>query len=525
MPWLTVIIIIPLFGALSMSIVPAGGLFQARLQAALAAGLTLVMSLIMLGHFHRGFGGPQFVEHAGWATQVGLDWTVWVDGISIWLIILTTGLFAVAVAYLCFRTPERPRAFLALILLAEVGLLGLFSAGNLLLFYVFWELMLVPFYFMIGMWGGPGRKLASIKFVIYTMVGSLLMLVSIVSTAVIAHGITGVYTFDMLALRNVAYTRPESIWLLAGFLLAFVIKLPLWPFHGWLPDAYRESPIVVAGLLAAVVSKAGVYGLLRIGLPLFPRGMEFFQYPIMLLALVSIVYGSVVAWRQPTMRMLVGYSSLAHLGFIALGIAAIDSQAAQGAVLQMVNHGVVVVAAFAIVGIISSRTGKEGIDDIGGLAAGAPWLAGLFLVVTMASLAIPGSNSFAGEFFILAGVFRHDWWAASIAMIGVIYASVYMLRLYQSSMNGPLRGGDPHRVELKVRDVVVLVPLISVMLFIALWPQVLVGASSASVDNAVAPAQVAVGRPPSEIHALVLPNPLPATALPSATSSTGAAAQ
>jgi NADH-quinone oxidoreductase subunit M len=525
MPWLTVIIIIPLFGALSMSIVPAGGLFQARLQAALAAGLTLVMSLIMLGHFHRGFGGPQFVEHAGWATQVGLDWTVWVDGISIWLIILTTGLFSVAVAYLCFRTPERPRAFLALILLAEVGLLGLFSAGNLLLFYVFWELMLVPFYFMIGMWGGPGRKLASIKFVIYTMVGSLLMLVSIVSTAVIAHGITGVYTFDMLALRNVAYSRPESIWLLAGFLLAFVIKLPLWPFHGWLPDAYRESPIVVAGLLAAVVSKAGVYGLLRIGLPLFPRGMEFFQYPIMLLALVSIVYGSVVAWRQPTMRMLVGYSSLAHLGFIALGIAAIDSQAAQGAVLQMVNHGVVVVAAFAIVGIISSRTGKEDIDDIGGLAAGAPWLAGVFLVVTMASLAIPGSNSFAGEFFILAGVFRHDWWAASIAMIGVIYASVYMLRLYQSSMNGPLRGGDPHRVELKVRDVVVLVPLISVMLFIALWPQVLIGASSAAVDNAVAPAQVAVGRPPSEIHALVLPNPLPATALPSATSSTGGAAQ
>jgi NADH-quinone oxidoreductase subunit M len=525
MPWVTVLIIIPLFGALSMGIVPAGGLFQARLQAALAAGLTLVMSLIMLGHFHRSFAGPQFVEHAGWATQVGLDWNVWVDGISIWLIILTTGLFALAVGYLCFRTPERPRAFLALILLAEVGLLGLFSAGNLVLFYVFWELMLVPFYFMIGMWGGPGRQLASIKFVIYTMFGSLLMLVSIVSTAVIAHGITGIYTFDILALRNVAYTRPESIWLLAGFLLAFVIKLPLWPFHGWLPDAYRTSPIVVVGLLAAVVSKAGVYGLLRIGLPLFPRGMEFFQYPIMLLALVSIVYGSVVAWRQPTMRMLVGYSSLAHVGFIALGIAAIDSQAAQGAVLQMVNHGVVVVAAFAIVGIISSRTGKEEIDDIGGLAAGAPWLAGLFLVVTMASLAIPGSNSFAGEFFILAGVFRHDWWAASIAMIGVVYASVYMLRLYQSSMNGPTRGADPRRAELKVRDVVVLVPLISVMLFIALWPQVLVGASSAAVDNAVAPAQVVVGRPASEIHALVLPNPLPATALPSATSSAGGSAQ
>ncbi len=524
MPWLTIIIVIPLLAALAMFIVPEGDVGTARLVAALGAGLTLVMSVLMLANFHRDFPGPQFVDHAGWATQVGLDWIVWVDGISIWLIMLTTGLFAIAVAYLCFRTPDRPRAFLALIMLAEMGLLGLFSSGNLVLFYVFWELMLVPFYFMIGMWGGAGRKLASIKFVIYTMVGSLLMLVSIVATAVIAHGITGVYTFDIVALRNVDYTRPESIWLLAGFLLAFVIKLPLWPFHGWLPDAYRESPIVVVALLAAVVSKAGVYGLLRIGLPLFPRGMAYFQYPIILLALVSIVYGSLVAWRQPTMRMLVGYSSLAHLGFIALGIAAIDPQAAQGAVLQMVNHGVVVVAAFAIVGIIATRTGKEDIDDIGGLAARAPWLSGIFLVVTMASLAIPGSNSFAGEFFILSGTFRHDWWAAAIAMIGVVYASVYMLRLYQSSMNGPARGGDPRRVELRVRDVVVLVPLIAVMLFIALWPQVLAGASSASVNAAVAPAQVAVGRPPSEIRSVVLPNPLPAT-VSSASGVTGGASQ
>lgn len=523
MPWLTILIVIPLFAALAMFIVPEGDVAVARLVAALGAGITLVMSLIMLGNFHRDWAVPQFVERAGWASQVGLNWTVWVDGISIWLVILTTGLFAIAVAYLCFKTPERPRAFLGLIMLAEMGLLGLFSSGNLVLFYVFWELMLVPFYFLIGSWGGAGRKLASIKFVIYTMVGSLLMLVSIVATAVIAHGITGVYTFDIVSLRNVTYTRPESIWLLAGFLLAFVIKLPLWPFHGWLPDAYRESPIVVVGLLAAVVSKAGVYGMLRIGLPMFPRGMEFFQYPIMVLALVSIVYGSLVAWRQPTMRMLVGYSSLAHLGFIALGIAAIDPQAAQGAVLQMVNHGVVVVAAFAIVAIITARMGREKIDDIGGMAAGAPWLAGLFLVVTMASLAIPGSNSFAGEFFILSGTFRHDWWAATIAMLGVVYAAVYMLRLYQSSMNGPPRGGDARRAELQVRDLVVLVPLIGVMVFIALWPQALVGASSASVNQAVAPAQVAVGRPRSEIHAVVLPNPLPVTQ--PTTSSTGGSAQ
>jgi len=509
MPWLTFMILVPIVGALSMWIVPVGGVRQARLHAALTALVALAVSIVVLGRFDRGLGGPQLGEHGGWASSVGIEWHVWVDGISIWLILLTTVLFALAVGYLCIATPEQPRAFLALILLGEAGLLGLFTAGNLVLFYVFWEAMLVPFYFLIGMWGSEGRAIATTKFVIYTMVGSLLMLVSIVATAFTAQQITGKFTFDLVGLENVAYSRPESIWLLAGFLLAFVIKLPLWPFHGWLPDAYRTAPIVVVGLLAAIVSKAGVYGLLRIGLPLFPKGMEFFQIPLILLSLASIVYGSLVAWRQPTMRMLIGYSSLAHLGFIALGIVAIDPQAANGAVMQMVNHGIVVAAAFVIVGVISSRAGTQMIDDIGGLAAGAPWLAGIFLIITMASLAIPGSNSFAGEFFILAGVFHHDWWASAIAMIGVIYASVYMLRLYQSSMNGPQRGADARRVELRGRDLIVLLPLIGVMALLALWPQAILGGSSASVNTVVAPAQVAIGRPANEIHALVLPNPLP----------------
>jgi NADH-quinone oxidoreductase subunit M len=512
-PWVTALILLPVLGALSILVVPEGGLAQARLQALAFATAALVFSAILVGLFDRDAAGPQFADTAGWASEVGLEWTVWVDGISIWLILLTTAVWFLVVAYLCWRTPERPRAFLAMILLAQAGLLGLFASGNLVLFYVFWEAMLIPFYFLIGMWGREGRRRATTRFVVYTMVGSLVMLVAILGTAFVAEGITGQFTFDIEALRGVAFSDTESILLFAGFALAFAIKLPLWPFHAWLPDAYRAAPIVVTILLAAVMSKAGVFGLLRIGLPLFPEGADAFQIPIIALSLVGIVYGSLVAWRQREMRMLVAYSSLAHLGFIALGIAAIDTEAAQGAVLQMVNHGVVVAATFAIVGILSARSRREDIDDLGGLASGAPWLAGVFLIVTMAALAIPGSNAFVGEFFILTGTFRQHWWAATIACLGIVYAAVYMLRLYQTTMNGPRAGADGARVELRARDAVVLVPLVAAMLFIALWPQALVGGSTRSVERALAPAQIAADRPQDQIRDVVVPNP-PAYALP-----------
>jgi NADH-quinone oxidoreductase subunit M len=335
------------------------------------------------------------------------------------------------------------------------------------------------------------------------MVGSLLMLVSLLATAFIARDLTGVFTFDIQDLRGVAFSDTQSTWLFAGFAIAFVIKLPLWPFHAWLPDAYSAAPIVVTGLMAAVMSKAGVYGLIRIGLPLFPEGADRFAIPLGVLALIGIVYGSLLAWRAPTMRLLVAYSSLAHLGFIVLGIVAFDVQGAQGAVLQMVNHGIVVAAAFVIVGIITERMDREGVDDIGGLARGAPRLAAIFLIVAMASLAVPGSNAFVGEFFILVGVFRHHAWLAVLACIGIVYAAVYMLRLYQTSMNGPERGGDGARAELKGRDLITLAPLTALMLIIALWPAAIVGATRASLERALAPAQIVADRPADEIRATV----------------------
>ncbi len=509
MPWISALVLLPFLGALSLlAVTGEGGLTQTRVQAAIAALGTLALAAFVVVEFDRDEGGLQLVDQQGWASQVGLEWKVGVDGISLWLLVLTAVIFAIAILATCWRPPELPRTFLMLLLMAETGLLGLFAAGDLVLFYVFWEAMLIPFFLLIGRWGGEGRRLATIKFVVYTMVGSLLMLVAVVGTAFVARDVTGQFTFDIEALQGVEFSRAASIWLFAGFALAFAIKLPLWPFHGWLPDAYRASPILVTALLAAVMSKAGVYGFLRIGLPIFPEGADYFAVTILVLAVIGIVYGSLVAWRAPTMRLLVAYSSLAHLGFIVLGIMAFDVMGGQGAVLQMVNHGVVVAAAFVIVGIIARTATGERIDSLSGLAAKAPRLAYVFLIVAMASLAIPGSNAFVGEFFILAGTFRWHLWAAVIACLGIIYASVYMLRLYQSSMNGPHRAGrDDAATELRAYDLAILLPLIGVMLFIALWPAALVGATERSVERAVAPAQVAADRPADTIAAPVVPNP------------------
>jgi NADH-quinone oxidoreductase subunit M len=513
MPWVSAIVLIPLLGALSMLIVPAGGRVQAGVHALVAATLAAALTVVLVVRFDTSEAGLQFVDRVEWVQSLGMSWTVGVDGLSLWLVALTTGLFLLGIIAACIRLPERGRAFLALLLLAETGLVGLFAVGDLVMFYVFWEAMLVPFFFLIGLWGNEDRRAAVVRFVIYTMAGSLLMLVAILGTAFTAREITGQFTFDIQALEGVVFTPAQSAWLFLGFALAFAIKLPLFPFHGWLPRAYAAGPILVTALLAAVMSKAGAYGFMRVGVPLFPEGADRFAVPVGVLAVAGIAYGSLLAWRAPTMRLLVAWSSLAHLGFIALAIVAFDLQASQGAVLQMVNHGIVVAAAFAIVGIINRAAPSDRLDSVGGLAFGAPRLAAVFLIVTMAALAIPGSNSFAGEFLLLAGVFRQHAWLAVLATAGIIYAAVYMLRLYQTSMNGPVHGGSGERAELRPGDYVFLLPLVAVMLVIALWPRGMVDATTATLERTIAPAQIAAGRPAGEIRAIVVPNP-PAVALP-----------
>ncbi|MCB0881517.1 MAG: NADH-quinone oxidoreductase subunit M [Thermoleophilia bacterium] len=514
MPWLTILLALPIVGGLVLMLQPRLSAGAARGIACLVAPATFGVACGLLFGFHPN-RGPQRQERHDWISSVGLEWTLRLDGISLALVMLTALIFMITVCALVVKfLPERnPAVYLGLILVAEGALMGLWLAGNLLLFYVFWELMLVPFYFLIGVWGAEGRRQAVTRFVIYTMFGSLIMLVGIVATGVFAQRVTGQFTLDIEALRGVVFTEDQSRWLFAAFALAFAIKLPLFPFHGWLPGAYGTAPIAVTVLLAAVMSKAGAYGFMRIGLPVFPDGAAFWQNTLIVMAVVGIIYGSVVAWRAPTMRLVVAYSSLAHLGFVAIGIMAIDPQAAQGAVLQMVNHGLVVAAAFAVVGLLARRSGREGVDDLGGLADGAPWLAGVFLMVTMASLAIPGSNSWAGEFFILVGAFRHSAWAVILASLGTVYASVYMLRLYQRTMNGP-RGATPGKaVEMGGADWAMLAPLVAVMGVIALWPHGVLRATEHSVERVVAPAQQALNRPASEIKAAVPANP-PETSLP-----------
>jgi NADH-quinone oxidoreductase subunit M len=497
MPWVSLLVIVPLVAAIVLAMIPQHDRMLARTVALAGTGLTVAVSIVVLVLFDRGSGALQQIDHVDWITSLGISWDLGVDGISIWLVLLTTVLFTLGMIAACQHLPERGNMFLSLLLLSEVGLLGLFTSGDLVLFYVFWEFMLIPFAFLIWTWGGDNRRRAGLTFVVYTMVGSLIMLVAIISTALIARDHLGYATFLIRDIQGVPFSGTASTLLFAGFVLAFAIKLPLWPFHGWLPLAYGEAPIVVTALMAALMSKAGVYGLLRIGVPLFPDGANTLLIPIAILALIGIVYGSMLAWRARTMRLLVGYSSLAHLGFIVLGIMVFDRMAAQGAVLQMINHGVVVAAAFTIVMMLGRGTGTEDMDRLGGLAKGAPRLAVAFLIVTMAALALPGSNAFVGEFFILGGVFRQFAWMAVIAMAGVIYAAVYMLRMYQSTMNGPVKGvaDEGRATELRRGDAIVLVPLILIMFLIALWPRVFVDASAKATDQAIAPAQVVAGRP------------------------------
>lgn len=483
MAWVTLLVLIPLAGALATLAVPVGNRQAARGVGVLTAVLTLACAIVIVAKLDRSAGALQLVDDRSWISDLGLAWNVGVDGISVWLILLTAALFLLAMLAVAARMPDgHPRAFVGLLLLAEFGLLGLFAAGDLVLFYVFWEAMLVPFALLIWMWGNRDRGRATLTFVIYTMVGSLLMLVAILATALLARGEDGTLTFNIAALAGHDWTTAESTWLFAAFTLAFLIKLPVFPLHGWMPGTYAAAPLVVTALLSAVMSKAGAYGLMRIGVPLFPEGAHRLAIVVSIMAVAGIVYGSLLAWRAQTMRMLVAYSSLAHLGFIVLGIMSFNLIAGQGAVLQMVNHGVVTAAAFAIVGIVArAKHGDEEMDQISGLAKGAPWLAGAFLVVAMAGLAIPGSNAFVGEFFILTGLFQERPIFAVIACIGVAYAAVYMLRLYQSTMNGP-PDGDAARAELRSADVLYLAPLVLAMLVIALWPAGITGATKAAVD-------------------------------------------
>ncbi|HEY4895089.1 MAG TPA: NADH-quinone oxidoreductase subunit M [Solirubrobacteraceae bacterium] len=485
---------------------------------ALAGSLgALGLAIAYIVDYNSG-GGLQHVTDVVWISELGIHYKLAITGLNVFLLGMATLLFAAATLAANLRSAasavERPRLFFFHFMLAESAVLGAFLAQDLALFVSFFDLMLIPFYFLIGGWGRePGRVRATIKLVIYTLVGSLLMLAAAIATGVLASQQGGGHiTFVLSALQALPLGTGSQEWIFLFFAAAFLVKMPAFPLHGWMPDGYRAMPIEVLMVFSGVLSKVGAYGFLAIVLPLYPRAAVHFQTLMLLIALASIVYGSVQAFSQRDARLIAGYSSVAQLGFITLGIFALNPQGAQGALLQMVNHGLVVAPLLFIVALLAQRAGgSEDVREMGGIAFRAPLLASVFLIVALATLAIPGSSNFVGEFLILLGVFKAKLAIAIIAFAGVVMASVYALRLFIRAMHNRV-GASVESREMTLADGAVLVPIVAVILFLALYPQLALHRSERSVKAAVASAQL-IASPSVSVAALRSEGCLPDTSL------------
>jgi NADH-quinone oxidoreductase subunit M len=469
------------------------GLFLPRRAAGwwavLGALVTLAIAAWMVFDFDSGSSGLQHAVDVSWISGLGVDYSLGVDGLNIFLVALTALLWLAGTAFAAFREQERPQLFFFLMMLAETATLGSFLAQDLLLFVLFFDLMLVPFYFLFGAWGsdragGPTAAAATLKMIVYTLVGSLLMLVAAIATAIIsADG--GHLTFSIAAIQQQGIGVDSQRWIFWFFAAAFLVKMPAFLLHGWMPDAYRAAPLPVLLVFSGVLAKVGAYGFLRIVLPLFPAAAIEFQEVVLVIAVASILYGSVMAFTQTNVRLIAGYSSVAQLGFITAGIFALRADGSDGAVLQMVNHGLVVAPIFVIVAILVERTGTEDIREMGGMALRAPVFAALFLIIVLATLAMPGSANFIGEFYILNGLLQSKIVFAFIAISGIAMSAYYALRLYQRTMHYRKPEGVASR-EIGLRDKLVLGPIVLCILALALYPQLILHRTAPTVEQTVA---------------------------------------
>jgi NADH-quinone oxidoreductase subunit M len=452
------------------------------------AAVTLGIAVALLAGFDSGAAGLQNTVDVEWIPGLGVDYSLGVDGLNVFLLALTALLWLGGTAFAAFRERERPHLFFLMMLLAETATLGAFLAQDLLLFVLFFDLMLVPFYFLFGAWGtdrpGITAQAATLKMIVYTLVGSLLMLVAAIATAILAAD-GGEITFSIADLARQPLGEGSQQWIFWFFAAAFLVKMPAFLLHGWMPDAYRAAPLPVLAVFSGVLAKVGAYGFLRVVLPLFPDATVEFQEIVLVIALASILYGSVMAFTQTDARLVAGYSSVAQLGFITAGIFALRADGADGAVLQMVNHGLVVAPLLLIVAVLAERSGSEDLRGMGGMALRAPVLAALFLIVALATLAMPGSANFVGEFYILNGLFQAKIAFAFVAAIGVAMAAYYALRLYQRTMHNRKPEGVESR-EIGWRDAAVLVPLVACIVGLALYPQLVLKRTDSAVQQAVA---------------------------------------
>jgi NADH-quinone oxidoreductase subunit M len=486
-PILSIMIFLPAIGAL-VALFLGKNRTALKIWALAVALVDLALAGVLLGLFDYGEAGFQFVDRLHWIEPLGISYHVGVDGVSLWMLLLAALMSPVAILaswkFLDGRPEIKAGPFVFFLLLLETGILGVFAAIDLVLFFIFWEAMLVPAYFLIGRWGGERRVYASLKFFLYTMAGSALMLVAIIALAFLHYQDTGAWSFDLLALYGMPLTWAAQIWLFVAFFLAFAVKAPVWPFHTWLPDAYVESPTPVTILLAAVLSKMGIYGLIRFCLPLFPDAVAAARPWIWVLAIVGILYGSLIALVQRDMKRLIAFSSLAHMGLIVAGVLAANDQGVQGAIVQSVSHGLTVTALFVFVALLEARRGTRQVDEFGGLWKSIPIVGTLLLTVIFASIGLPGLSGFPGEFTMLVGIFQESTAAAAFATLGIVLGAWYMLDLFRKAFVGPLERPENRTLpDLRRREAVILLPLVALMFVVGILPGLILRPTAASVHD------------------------------------------
>jgi NADH-quinone oxidoreductase subunit M len=494
-PWLTLLIFLPLAGAVAVFVVKETSVRMTALGVTLA---DLAISLPLWWLFDGSSADMQFTERVVWIASPPIHYSLGLDGISLPLVLMTAVLMPLCVLISWQSVETRLRGFMAMLLIMEGAMIGVFAALDFVLFYVFWEAMLIPMYLLIGVWGGPNRLYAAIKFFLYTLAGSVLLLV-----AILVLYFQGGHTFDIVQLSRGAYSTSLQFWLFLAFFAAFAVKVPMFPFHTWLPDAHVEAPTAGSVLLASVLLKMGTYGFLRFSLPMLPDACRAFTPLMVVLSIVAIIYGAYMALAQADLKKLIAYSSVSHMGFVTLGLFMFNIQGIEGAVMQMVNHGITTGALFLCVGVIYERTHSRQIADHAGLTKPMPRYATLLVIFALSSLGLPGTNSFVGEFLVLAGTFLWSKIATALASLGIILAAAYMLWMVQRVAFGvPSPQFLPQLRDLNRRELLTLAPLVALVFWIGLFPNPLLTRMHASVEKVIARSMPA------------LPEPAPAAGLP-----------